>query len=70
MKGVYETNLAAIRDAYISLGKTNKEICAEYEVGASTLSRVLNKPRRVSWQIAAKLKKVFGDGAIKASSLN
>ena len=63
-KGVCQTNLTVIRNAFISLGKTSKEICAEYKICASTFSKILNKPARVSWQTAAKLKKIFGNNAV------
>ena len=57
-KGVCQTNLTAIRDAFISLGKTGKEICAEHKICAS--------PARVSWQTASKLEKIFGKSAVSA----
>ena len=65
-KGVCQTNLTAIRDAFISLGKTSKEICADHKICASTFSKILNKPARVSWQTASKLEKIFGKSAVSA----
>lgn len=71
MKGsekMFVTDSKYISRQYLNGAKTTADICREYGLSISTLSRVIKSDRLVRNEVARRLSLCFGAGAIRHSA--